>query len=306
MNKKMILVALIGGLVGQSVVAMDPVEQEKKPSLRERLLTGKNLAIGAGLGGLGTAAYYGHKRGVFKDAAALAQIFGGYYGGQAWEYAKANPKKVAGYSAATVFAGYGLYKWYNRKGGTESKLEEPTLGVDDLLAGKPGSKHEQDALKEVPVWLGQLLGLLRDVYGDDTATIEGYLKKAAPEGAPGKENPHVLFQDAALLEKMSKDQKIGLFVVATIFTAEYMGGKARELAQMLTKEQEFVLSMLQEAVKSGDVKSVIDTFAEFTDGDADYGLTEAQTTLVTKTNEFVQECFIFQKFFLEDNDITLN
>ncbi len=297
MNKKTILVGtLIGVLAGQSLRAME----EEKTSWRDTLTSGKSLVATGAVGG---GAYLAYKyKDDLKPLAEKGLKMGKEYGEKAYEYAKANPGKA---TAAGVLLTYVAYKLYNRKNSAQSKLEQPS--VNDLCAGKDGSKYQQEALEKNPVWMVQLLGLLKDVYTDTTGTdmksVKGYLEMASFVEVYKQANPHVLFQDAALVTKMNREQKVQLLEVCIMFTLEYIGTKVQELASTLTKDKEFVKDMLREALSSG-AENIIALFNDLSS--SGFGLTEQQVTLVKATNEFVEECFTFQRLFMEDHESTFN
>ncbi len=299
MNKKTIVVsALLGVLAGKSVMAM---EQEKKAATwYDTVTSGKALTAAVVVGGGGyVAAMHSDK---VASVGKLGYLVGKAYGEAGLEYAKANPRKVATYTAASALGAYGLYKLYNRKSTAESKVAGPALNPDDLFVGAEGSKHQQDALENVPVWFSQLFVVLKEVYGEDQASIKSFLNKVKPNDAYAFGNPHVLLQDTKLLGKMGKAQKaqlfkVQLFNVCCSFTTEYIVDSVNKLAGMLAKDQGLIRDMLGVA----DVVALINMFNELTS--PDFGLTEEQTTLVKNTNEFVQECFLGQKFFCEDHGI---
>ncbi len=290
MNKKTILVGtLISVLAGQSLVAM---EEEKPTTWRDTLTSGKTLAVTGAVVGGGCLAY--------KYKATLKPL-AEKYGKEALEYAKANPKRVAAYSAAGVFLTYAAYKLYNRKNSAQSKLEQPS--VNKLGVGKDGSKYQQDALEKNPVWMVQLLGLLKDVYGTDMKSVKDYLKMASSVKMYNNQaNPHVLFQDTALIAKMNSEQKAQLLAVCATFTSEHIGTKVQELDRTLAKDKEFVKDMLIEALSSGKAENIIALFNDLSS--SEFGLSQQQVALVKETNEFVEECFTIQSIFMEDHGIT--
>jgi hypothetical protein len=291
MNKKMITVVALG-LTGHSMMAMEPAEKEKKAPERKSWMT-TNKLIGAGaVAGAGALAY--KNKDEVKALALQGYNLSKVYGAQAADWAKKNPGKAATYGLGTGVLLYAGYRFLQREDSVQQKIAQPDNPFEGEWCGT-GSKHEQDARKQRATWLAGengLIYLLRLVYPEDgpATIIQPLVTKAFKD-------PHVLLNDAKLINDMAQGHQVQLIAICIMFLQEQVQKTVIELIDSLSDKQQTVRLLLADTLSSDDPLLVIEMLNQLVPADE---LTDKQRNEIILLSDFMRDCFEKQRVFLEN------
>ncbi len=250
MNKNMIFGAVLVGLAGQSIVAMEQQEapkEEETASWYDSLTSGRNLAT-AGL-----------------------VVGGGYLlarksetGKKGIELVKKHPYKAAAGAALVAAAGV-----YAHRRGVFGKLEVAG-DVQDGLCFSSEATHKGSVSERVEA-------LLTEVYGDSAAQVKKHLRMLNRKDGGVQHNVGLLVDDQQFVAKLNSSQKevllsiykascedrvrtylnqvveVSLDTIARSNSEKFKAKQEKAVAQLLSvfsEEQEDCVAMLRSLVKA--------------------------------------------------------